>query len=407
MENQQDFKKYIDSKEKLACFVQLNTKLIVVIPCYNETTLSNTLRSLNNATEFSVFEVVVVINYGIEVDEKTKLFNINVHQQLLQEIDNQCYLFKIHALLVKDLPHKIAGVGMARKIGMDYASMLFGEASVDGILACLDADCEVESNYVTAIIEYFQHHSVEAASIHFEHPLPADEIQRKYIVDYELHLRYHINFQKYLQLPFAYQTIGSSMAVRVNAYLKEGGMNKRKAGEDFYFLHKYTIKGTLGEIKTTTVLPSARISDRVPFGTGKAMQDRYDGLDAGTYHYNSYNALKPLVQQLHQLYPSTSTINSIQLIPCIREYLEQQKVNDMLNEIRNNTTSLDAFIKRFYQWFNAFRLMKYLHFARDNYYPNIPVEEAAQYLGACLEIKTETNTAESLLMVFRLYDKRK
>jgi hypothetical protein len=51
--------------------------------------------------------------------------------------------------------------------------------------------------------------------------------------------------------------------------------------------------------------------------------------------------------------------------------------------------------------------MKYLHFARDNYYPNIPVEEAAQYLGACLEIKTETNTAESLLMVFRLYDKRK
>ncbi len=33
----------------------------------------------------------------------------------------------------------------------------------------------------------------------------------------------------------AYHTIGSSMAVRCSAYAKIGGMNRRKAGEDFIF----------------------------------------------------------------------------------------------------------------------------------------------------------------------------
>lgn len=46
-------------------------------------------------------------------------------------------------------------------------------------------------------------------------------------------------------------------------------MNQRKAGEDFYFLHKFSILDQLGEINVEIVLPLARSSDRVPFGTGK------------------------------------------------------------------------------------------------------------------------------------------
>ena len=63
-------------------------------------------------------------------------------------------------------------------------------------------------------------------------------------------------------------TIGSAFAVTANAYIKRGGMTRSQAGEDFYFLQTLAQIGTVGEITTTKVYPSARLSDRIPFGTG-------------------------------------------------------------------------------------------------------------------------------------------
>ena len=72
---------------------------------------------------------------------------------------------------------------------------------------------------------------------------------------------------KYSNLPYSFHTIGSAFALTASAYTRQGGMNRRKAGEDFYFINKL-IKGEIfGEINDTKVIPSPRISDRVPFGT--------------------------------------------------------------------------------------------------------------------------------------------
>ena len=77
-------------------------------------------------------------------------------------------------------------------------------------------------------------------SIYFEHPLhgPLEPKVYEAIAAYELHLRYYVQALRYAAFPYAHHTIGSSMAVRADAYAKQGGMNKRQAGEDFYFLHK-------------------------------------------------------------------------------------------------------------------------------------------------------------------------
>ena len=93
------------------------------------------------------------------------------------------------------------------------------------------------------------------------------------IAAYELHLRYHVRVQKWIGFPYAFQTIGSAMAVRAWAYVKQGGMNRRHAGEDFYFLQKISWLGPISELSTVTVFPSPRLSGRVPFGTGKAVGD--------------------------------------------------------------------------------------------------------------------------------------
>ena len=48
------------------------------------------------------------------------------------------------------------------------------------------------------------------------------------------------NLDDFVGYPDSIYTIGSAFAVRAEAYMKQGGMNRRQAGEDFYFLYKLT-----------------------------------------------------------------------------------------------------------------------------------------------------------------------
>jgi hypothetical protein len=61
-------------------------------------------------------------------------------------------------------------------------------------------------------------------------------------------------------------------------------MNKRAAGEDFYFLNKLAKVGRIDYIRETCVHPSARVSTRVPFGTGKRIE-RFLAGDAAKEYY--------------------------------------------------------------------------------------------------------------------------
>ncbi len=49
-------------------------------------------------------------------------------------------------------------------------------------------------------------------------------------------------------------------------------MNRRQAGEDFYFIQKLVPAGGYFNLNSTTVYPSPRASSRVPFGTGASMR---------------------------------------------------------------------------------------------------------------------------------------
>ncbi|MFT5245843.1 MAG: hypothetical protein ACI943_000577, partial [Gammaproteobacteria bacterium] len=65
-------------------------------------------------------------------------------------------------------------------------------------------------------------------------------------------------------------------------------------------------------------------------------------------------------------------------------------------EIRANSSTQKAFVKRFYRWFNAFRLMKYLHYSRDYFHPNLTVSVAAQSALSSRDLlgKSSKNIAE-------------
>jgi len=266
-----------------------------------------------------------------------------------------------------NLPDKHSGVGLARKIGMDEAVCRFENIKKDGIIACFDADSTCQNNYLVELEKHFENNPKSpACSIHFEHPLQGSEFSEENylaIEAYELHLRVYKNALKFCGFPFAFHTIGSSMAVKSKAYQKQGGMNKRKAGEDFYFLQKMMTLGNYTELNSTTVYPSPRISDRVPFGTGRAMQNYLSGEQKNytTYAIQSFLDLKLLVEQLDNLYH-----NEIDLPLSISEYLNTISFNENLKKIRQNSTSATHFKQLFFNWFNAFKVLKFVHFARKH-----------------------------------------
>ncbi len=389
----------------------LNLGIIVVIPCYDEDYLLLSLLCLQKCDlpDCDV-EVIVVVNDRLLDSSEVKQRNQQTYLQAMEWAKKQrSTRLKFHVLYHPDLSVKHGGVGLARKIGMDEACWRFEKIDNQvGIIACFDADSRCESNYLRALEQHFiTHPESPACSIRFEHPLQGAHFEPEVyasITLYELHLRYYIDAQRFAGFPFAYQTIGSSMAVRYEAYQQQGGMNRRKAGEDFYFLQKFIEWGNFTELNTTRVIPSPRPSHRVPFGTGKAVGSLLKKGNYDTYAPQSFIDLKTFFNQLTDLYPIESVESVLSQVPAsIQAFLQEVDFENKWRELHCHTSSEDTFIQRFYRWFNAFMLMKYLHFARDHFYPDIPVLDAANWL---LQISGYPPLADarSALLFFRKWD---
>ena len=383
-------------------------EMIVVIPCYNEPNLESTLLSLSTCQiPNKSIEIIVVVNEAMS--EKASITLKNKESLTLikrwQLSENK---FQAYSIYINEIPFKKAGVGYARKTGMDEAVRRFRNSnSEQQLIICLDADTTVEPNYFTEIHSYFEAHpDCPAAAINYAHPL--DNTNPKVnlaILQYELHLRYYEVGQRWAGLPYAQQTVGSAMVVRADAYVAQGGMNTRKAGEDFYFMHKFTHHHSFGNITATQVIPSARISDRVPFGTGRAMQSLIEGEESlTTYAPQSFAAIKKLIDQLPILYDGDMVVkNSEPMSIFLRDHNFPKKVQ----EIRNNTTDFASFKKRFFVWFDAFRCMKFLHYSRDHHHPNISIATAANWLNKIFFTAKNDLSELELLIKFRVHSKSK
>ncbi len=387
--------------------------IMVVIPCHDEDFLLLSLMSLHKCERPRCdVEVIVVINAGEDAPPAVKAKNRKTFQQAQTwgMVNSRGWL-KFHFLHLDNLPKKHAGVGLARKIGMDEACYRFAKAgNPQGVIVCFDADSRCERNYLQAIHAHFtENPKAQAAGIRFEHPLSGpdfpDEVYQA-ITLYELHLRYYVLAQRWAGVPHAWQTIGSSMAVRCDAYQQQGGMNRRQAGEDFYFLHKFIPLGGFAEITATKVIPSPRPSHRVPFGTGRAVNELLKNSGGYlTYSPRSFEDLQVFLSQelngLHELGDLEALY--ARLPDSIGSFLRLNGFEKKLAEIQLNTSGTEAFQKRFWRWFDAFLVMKYVHYARENYYPDVEVTLAAGLLLEKMGIHAEQPSTQQMLTIFRKY----
>jgi len=386
-------------------------RLVVVIPCYDEPQLQDALDSLwaCQPTQGAV-EVIVIINASENDTPEVYVRNRKTLQAALvwSEAHRRAG-FHCFPILLDPLPARQAGVGLARKIGLDEGCRrLLRVGDAEGILLFFDADSRCDPNYLREVERFFQQNlEKQIVSIYFEHPLAGEAFSQAIysaIQLYELHLRYFIQVQRWAGFPHAVHTIGSSMAVRASAYMKQGGMNRRQAGEDFYFMHKFTPLGVHAHLNTTRVIPSPRPSHRVPFGTGReVIQQLEEGEGRLTYSPYSFQDLRPLLLAVPQIW---NTDLSDHLPKSVRLFLEKENWTQHLQEIRAQVASREAFVKRFFRWFNAFRLMKFAHFARDHFYPDIPVVEAAEWLLHEKGIAEVGSTPLDILLAYRKLDRR-
>ncbi len=386
-------------------------KLVVVIPCHDEPNLLITLDDLWACDRpADDVEILIVIN-GSEADPaavrtRNRATLTDAQAWISRHQDPQ---LRCHVLYFPELPPRHAGVGLARKIGMDEAVARFNAAgNPDGIIACLDADCRCQRNYLTSLCQHFETQSDSpGCSIFFEHPVDElkDHRARLGMARYELYLRYFIHGLRYAGFPYAYQTVGSCMAVRCRAYEKQGGMNRRQAGEDFYFLHKIIALGGFTELTGTTVIPAARCSNRVPFGTGQTLRSWVGGCDKEypVYAPQVFSDLKTLFDRLEALY--RDAIYPHGLAQSVMAFLGEQDFPSKLAEIRANTASPFSFRKRFWHWFGAFRTLKYVHHATAHTHARVPVEQAAQTMLQLRGLPLADDNAKALLQQYRRLDR--
>jgi len=145
------------------------------------------------------------------------------------------------------------------------------------LLLSLDADTRVEPNYLESVRAHFADPYAWAAVIAYAHPIEGTPEEQAAIASYEILLRYHVLGLRWAGSPYAFPSIGSTIVCRAEAYVAVSGMNRRRGGEDFYFLQQLAKTGGVGFINTTTVRPSGRPSSRVPFGTGAYVRQFLDG----------------------------------------------------------------------------------------------------------------------------------
>lgn len=406
-------------------------ELCIVIPALNEETLIDSIQSLLNVPKLDCsVEIIVLINASVTAGDTIHQANELSFRQV-EELSRQLNRsdISLSPILKNDLPAKDAGVGLARKIGMDEAVRRFNQVNrPKGIICAFDADATCDAGFIKEILMAYRRDPAIRAAVHyFEHPLSADfalsrdfasasvinadfalSHESKGIALYELHLRYLLWATRASGYPAAWHTVGSSFSVRADVYCQQGGMNRRKAGEDFYFLQKVFADGQIAEINTVRILPSARVSDRVPFGTGRAMSQINDGKKWETYHFQSFLELKKFFSYIPQWFSSPEGEiynNYLHLHPSLQSFIAENELVVKVLEIRQNTQSLKAFVKRFFLWFNQFMMIRYLNESHLTYFQKVDPQEAASALLAHYKLKTVPTSLTNLLLQFRNADR--
>jgi hypothetical protein len=370
----------------------LNYHQAVVIPALAEAEhLPLTIQSLCSNTPGNILNNTLVL---VVVNNRPPESNTTVSQiELNEQIENNATTLKWLESGSHDEPFSLAwidasspgnelppwgGVGLARKIGCDSALAYLLELNKSTnlhnfIIFSLDADTLVSSDYLENAGHELRNSQCAGGTISFKHQ-QADSPEGQAAIDvYESFLHYYVEGLRWAGSPYAFHTIGSCLCCTADGYMRANGFPaRRQAGEDFYFGIELAKTGGICEIQKTMVFPSARISRRVPFGTGKRMAEAMlnGKKDFPVYDFRVFVCLRDLLTavSLH-IDKGAEGIFAGLKHTATREFMENRGFPAILERFQGQYKTRDAILAAFHRWFDGFVTLKYIHWLTEKEWP--------------------------------------
>jgi hypothetical protein len=272
------------------------------------------------------------------------------------------------------------GVGLARKIGNDFALALHASGRVASRwIHNTDADAVLPNDYfdqITAVGE-----DIDGAAVYFFEHRPDDDPELAEAARlYEISLRYYTLGLAWAGSPYAYEAMGSCIAVRPDAYAAVRGFPKKDAAEDFYFLNKVAKLGAIARLAGRPLLLEGRVSDRVPFGTGRALGDltsrRKSRSAFRLEHPVVFAHLAAWLSVLEKTAEAGGRVDlALESLPRGNPFFQTDLLVESLEKMGAFAAVRDAIdrssgepatmLRHFHAWFDAFRTRKLVHALRD------------------------------------------
>jgi hypothetical protein len=370
----------------------------VVIPALAETQhLPFTLQSLWNNLPESILNNTLIL---VVVNNRSLVSDTAANQaELKKHIQDNALTLKWLEKQSKNTPLPLAwidasspgnelppwgGVGLARKIGCDSVlALLPGLATPknlrDFVFFSLDADTLTSPDYLETAGNELRKSRCAGGVISFTHQQAGSAEEQAAIDAYEAFLHYYVAGLRWAGSPYAFHTIGSCLCFTADGYIRANGFPaRRQAGEDFYFCVELVKAGGICEIEKTMVYPSARISYRVPFGTGRRMADAmvHGNNKFPVYDFRVFVCVRELLATVStHIGERADWIYASLKNPATTEFLERRGFPRVWERFRIQYKTNPAILAAFHRWFDGFVTLKYIHWLTEKKWPRVSFKD--------------------------------
>lgn len=347
-------------------------KVICIPACEERDYLPTALESLAQLPYRKL--VIISNNCQVNASPEVKQNNLDLHRwfsQFPQTQHQNRYEIEYPSFDIIYFDHFSSRFAFTEKQGVGFARKNIAEEALKQIkngavsskwLWCTDADAQFSKTFLDAPPSDC---GIQLSG-YFHTPAPEE------LLLYELSLRYYSLGLDYANAPFAFPTIGSTIAIHSDTYTKSHGFSDRQAAEDFYLLNKAVKISPLYYSEACDIKITGRPSSRVPFGTGQAMKAILeDKLQKQTYHPQIFSLLKDWNLVLRTV-PDAHLLSSLEKI--VPTYPALKKFSKILKQ----KSTPNTIIRRRFAFFDCFQTMRWIHHLRDTQYPDMPLLRALE-----------------------------
>ncbi len=371
--------RYAEPEHALAADIAGHFARVIVVPAFAEdVSFLDGFRAAARAATGRTL-VVVVVNGSDAASAAAHAENARLLRALSTPDDDVSVFAIDRASPGRRLPAR-GGVGLARRIGCDFALALWRRGRVASpFVVCTDADATLPADAFSAA----EPAAASAVVSPFRHVPGGDALVDLAHTHYELSLRHYVLGLAAAASPYAFHTVGSTLRVNAECYAAVRGFPARSGGEDFHLLAKLAKVAPVHRGRGSPIAIRSRASDRVPFGTGPAVQKLARLLDEGqepTLHDpRVFSRLGEVLAALNRFATERGTLD---VDPVSLAFLRERGLDTVLERARRESPSTEVLRRRLHEWFDALATLRLIHRQRDSGLPPVPWRQALGFDGS-------------------------